>query len=80
MVFASFYGCFLSSSKPTRAIAMIIAIVAPTMYIIRSEVVARFAGVVATGDGVAAASSTTKVVSEYDGQYPLVPWNVAMTL
>ena len=47
---------------------MIIAIVAPTMYAIKSDVVARFDGVVATGAGVGAAGSTAKVVSELDGQ------------
>jgi len=54
--FGFLYGCFLSSIKPTMAIAMIIAIVAPTMYIIRSDVVAKFeSALVAVGVAVAAA-------------------------
>ena len=35
---------------------------------------------VAAGAEVGAAGSTTNDVSEYDGQYPLVPWKVAITL
>ena len=36
-----FYGFFLSKSKPTMAIAMIIAITAAAIPIVRSDVVAR---------------------------------------
>ena len=45
-------------------IAMIIAIAETTMYVIRSDVVARFEAVVTvgTGVGVAAAAVTTKVL------------------
>ena len=34
----------------------------------------------AVGVEVATACITAKPSSAYDGQYPLVPWNVAMTL
>jgi hypothetical protein len=47
---------------------MIMAIVAPTMYSIRSVEVARFDGVVAVGDSFAGAVSTAKLVSADDGQ------------
>ena len=62
------------------AMAMIIAIVAPTIYAIKSDVVARFEALVAIGAWVGAAGSTTNDVSEVDGQYPLLPWKVAITL
>jgi hypothetical protein len=66
--FSSFYGCFLRISNPTMAIAMIMAIVAPTMYIIRSVVVATDVAAVTVGAGDVAAVSTAKLVSAYDGQ------------
>jgi hypothetical protein len=49
-----FYGLFLSSSMPTMAIAMIIAITETAMYVIRSVVVARFDTGVAVGAAVGA--------------------------
>jgi len=39
------YGFFLSISKPTMAIAMIMAITPIPMYIVRSEAVAQFAAI-----------------------------------
>lgn len=62
------YGRFLYSSKPTMAMAMIIAITEAAMYIIRSVAVAAlFATEV--GAGVDAAESTANAVSAFDGQY-----------
>lgn len=62
-----FYGCFLSMSNPTMAIAMIIAMAAAAMYVIRSVVVARFDVGVAVGV-TGGASCTYMAVSAYDGQ------------
>ena len=62
-----FYGLFLSSSKPTMAIAMIIAITPTAMYIIRSDVVAMFDIGVAVGAAVGAGLLALKDVSALDG-------------
>ncbi len=48
-----FYGFFLSKSKPTMAIAMIIAITAAAIPIVRSDAVARPVTGAAVGAGVA---------------------------
>ena len=53
-------------SKPTIAIAIIMAIAATTMYVIRSLVVAKFEGalvVVGVGVGLAAAGPTVTIVA-----------------
>ena len=50
------------------AIAMIMAIVAPTMYSMRSVVVATDVAAVTVGAGVDSDVSTEKLVSAYDGQ------------
>ena len=48
-----FYYFFLYSTRPTIAIAMIMAIMPTTMYVIRSDVVAKFEGALVTvGAGV----------------------------
>jgi hypothetical protein len=57
------YGFFLSISKPTMAIAIIIAIVLTAKHI---SVGGKLT--VGYGDAVAAAGSTAKLVSEFDGQ------------
>jgi|GEM_PF-4415734 len=57
-----FYGFLLARTIPTIAIAMIMATVLPTMYI---SVGGRT--VCDIGAGVAAAGSTAKLASEYDG-------------
>lgn len=44
-----FYACFLSTSMPTIAIAIIIAITAMTMYVISSTDVAKFDAGAAVG-------------------------------
>ena len=62
-----FYCRFRSINTVAIAIAMIIAIAAPTMYNIRSAVVAKFEAVVAVGAGVAANVSTAKLASADDG-------------
>jgi hypothetical protein len=48
-----FYGFFLSKSKPTMAIAMIIAMTAAANPIVRPDIVARPVTGVAVGAGVA---------------------------
>ena len=49
----SVYGFFLSKSKPTMAIAIIIAITATAIPIVRSDAVARFDAVATVGVDVA---------------------------
>ena len=68
MVFFYVYGFFLSINTVAIAIAMIMAIIATTMYVIKSVVVAKFDADVTVGVAVAVGASTTKEVSEYDGQ------------
>jgi hypothetical protein len=63
----AFYGLFLSSSKPTMAIAMIIAITPIAMYIARSVVVAMFDTGVAVGAVVGAGVLTVNDVSAFEG-------------
>ena len=58
-----FYGRFLSTSNPSMAIAMIMATPVPRMYISVGG-----KANVGCGDGVGAASFTTKAVSACDGQ------------
>ncbi len=53
----------------------IIAIPVPKTYVSVID-----AGGPAVGTTVGCGSSTVKVVSVDDGQFPLVPWKVAMTL
>ena len=69
------YGRFLSSNKPTIAIAIMIATVEPTKYI-------SVGGKATTGTavGVGAASSTKNAVSAYEGQYDSDPAKVATTV
>ena len=61
-----FYGCFRYKSKPTIAIAMIMAITPAAMYVNRSEVVATFAIGADVGAGVAACCITSNEVCAYD--------------
>ncbi len=60
------YGFFLSKSKPTIAIAMIIAITPAAMYVSRSVVVARFDAGAAVGAVVAGNALAWKCVWAVD--------------
>ena len=62
------YGRFQRMSNPTIAIAMIMAITAAAIPIIRSDVVAAFDTGVELGAGVADSFITSKVVCEDDPQ------------
>ena len=75
-----FYGRFLSCRTPTMAIAMIMAIVATTMQVIKSVVVAMFDAATAAGPDVAGASLAQKDVSAEDGQYEFEPAKLAITV
>jgi hypothetical protein len=68
VLFVFIYGFFLSKSRPTIAIAMIITIMTAAIPSVRSDAVATFDVDVAVGAGVAAAFCTIMVVSAFDGQ------------
>ncbi len=61
-------GFFLSKSKPTMAIAMIIAITAPAIPIVMSDTVARFDAGTGVGAAVAEGDCMNMLVSAFDGQ------------
>ena len=70
-----YYGLFLSNSKPTMAIAIMIAMVLKAKYIsVGGKVTSGY------GDAVGAAESTAKLVSANDGQYDSDPLKVAVTV
>jgi hypothetical protein len=52
-LFWHFYGFFLTNTKPTMAIAIIMAITAAAIPIVRPDIVAKSDWVVAVGAGVA---------------------------
>ena len=78
LFFCCFYGFFLTINaiiKPTTMIAMNRPAIAGMKY--RSAIDGAGVG---SGVAVAGASRTVKDVSWFDGQYPLLPANVAITV
>jgi len=63
-----FYGFFLSKSKPTMAIAIIIAMTATAIPIVKPDIVANPETGVDVGAAVAEGPCTTMLVSELEPQ------------
>ncbi len=76
-LFGVFHARFLSRSRPTTAIAIIIAITPTAIEVIRFALVATSVKGVDVGAGVGAAGSTAKEVIECDGQYDSEPAKAA---
>jgi len=74
-----FYARFLSNNSVSRATTTMITTNKPTIAGTMYRSAANYAGA-SVGAGVSAAWSTANPVSAYDGHYPFVPWNVAMTV
>ena len=73
------FNVFLKMSTPMTAIAIITAIATRMLSVISCSGVTACCDV-AVGAGVAAADMTVTESSEYEGQYPLVPAKVAVTV